>query len=640
MEYDWEKPEHVMIALITLFEQQTKQEQNSGATVEQNYAGFNAVDAPILSSFASQIIVRRRRLSDKQLNLARGLLHKYWRQLSTLNPLSLPDLEPTAKRSPNSQGTLRIDGDKLIFTPRVYPSGQIKSLGFTWLAKEKGWQAPLREPLIRGVMDLFSPIDVDESVENFLDLANVPVELSDQVHKSSLYEKQKEAVAFVKKGKRVLLGMRPGTGKTASSIFAVNELTQYDDVLVVCPLSLCRNWQNEIKKWIGEDSVIWHGQPSTWSPYRKWVITNYDTFIRQMPSIQAQSFKVVIFDESIVMKNRKTVRSAKASEFSKNMDYVILLSGAPVAKFADDLWSQFHVLDSRRFSSYWRFVDQYCEKEQTQWGTSITGNQHDALFRIRRDCSDIFFTCTLEDLKDVPDWIFEDIEVPMSSDQYRMYDEMERNFLANLPDGDVVLAPNVLSQLLRLVQISSNPILLNGPDDGAKWKAVEELLEFKELPAIIWTTFIHTADLMVSKLRSKKLRVERLTGATDPSVRQDIVDKFQRGEIDVLVAHPAVGKFGLTLTKARTMIYLEMSFNGDDYNQSLYRVKRITTELSPNVIHLLAVRPSGSDRTIDHVIRSVLEFRKNQNLQITGSSSPQLTSGMIREMLRKPKENE
>jgi SNF2 family DNA or RNA helicase len=180
------------------------------------------------------------------------------------------------------------------------------------------------------------------------------------------------------------------------------------------------------------------------------------------------------------------------------------------------------------------------------------------------------------------------------------------------------------------MQFASNPVLLEGINDGAKWKAVEDLIQYEELPAIVWTQFIHTADLLSHKLSTKGLRVERLTGQTDPMSRQDIVDRFQRGDIDVIVAHPAVGKFGITLTKARTAIYCERSFNGDDYFQSLYRIKRIGTTQSPHVINLIATRPMGEENTIDHVIDYVLQFRKDQSLAITASTP---TSGLIRDML-------
>lgn len=45
MEFNWEKPEDVMLALLALYEFQTQDEQNSSQTVYRNNVGFNSIDA-------------------------------------------------------------------------------------------------------------------------------------------------------------------------------------------------------------------------------------------------------------------------------------------------------------------------------------------------------------------------------------------------------------------------------------------------------------------------------------------------------------------------------------------------------------------------------------------------------------------
>jgi len=244
---------------------------------------------------------------------------------------------------------------------------------------------------------------------------------------------------------------------------------------------------------------------------------------------------------------------------------------------------------------------------------------------LKADLSDIYFCRTMDEVLDIPTWIFDTLPIPMNKSQYKLYAQMESEFLADLPDGDQLLAPNILSQMVRLIQLSSNPMLVGGDDDGAKWKALEEVLEYETGPFIVWTNFIPTAKNIRDRLKSK-YRCELMIGETPNEERDQIKDKFQNGEVDILIAHPAVGKFGLTLTRARTAIYLERSFNGDDYYQSLYRIRRIGTEVSPHVIHLVAVRPDGKEgNTIDQVVDMVLDYRKNSSLSIT--------SGFIRDNL-------
>lgn len=67
-------------AIVALYKCQTPDEQASMETKHHNSAGFNGVDAEILSSFAEQLL-RPRRLSDKQMQVAYRKLPKYAAQL-------------------------------------------------------------------------------------------------------------------------------------------------------------------------------------------------------------------------------------------------------------------------------------------------------------------------------------------------------------------------------------------------------------------------------------------------------------------------------------------------------------------------------------------------------------------------------
>jgi DNA-binding protein Fis len=75
-------------ALATLFDRQTPTEQETESTGIHNGVGFNAVDAPLLSSFAKQIArsnrVEGQRLSPVQREWARKKLRKYGAQLTRI----------------------------------------------------------------------------------------------------------------------------------------------------------------------------------------------------------------------------------------------------------------------------------------------------------------------------------------------------------------------------------------------------------------------------------------------------------------------------------------------------------------------------------------------------------------------------
>lgn len=653
---DWEDPKSVMKALVLLYSLQTSEEKEIQATVMDNGVGFNAVDAPILTSIAQQFL-RTNAISEKQFRLSRAKLSKYENQITTMESMYDIDFPEEfeiyeSKTESNFDGIISIVGDRILFKPNIYPSKDAMSAGFTWAKDGSGvWEAPADPLRLERIQGIFPNHILDDSVEEWQKSLDELPELSDEVIQSDLMTFQKEAVSFMQRTNKGLLGLAPGLGKTPISIMGVHE--HGGRTLVICPFSLLFHWRREIKKWVDEDSAIWHGFIG--SNQAKWVITNYETALGYMVTFDLKTYKKngkpkkrrtkwrptqsfpfdnVIVDESVLIKNRYAQRSKAVYTIAnklKDVKRVYLLSGSPTTKYLDDMWHQFHTLDRTRFNSYWDFAAEYCILEDTPWGTKIKRNKTDGAARIKYHCRDIYFARTQDQVLDLPDWIFDVYTVPMTPQQSSLYNQMQDEFVAELPDGDKVVAPNILSQMTRLLQFASNPILVGGPDLSPKQSTAIDLLEFESLPAILWINYIKTAGTLLEKLEKKGYSVGLLTGETSNAMRDKIVQDFQNGKIDVIIAHPGVGKFGLTLTAAKTVIYVERSYNGDDYYQSLHRVRRIGTKHSPHVILLLSsilerLKDEVKEKpTIDHVVHKSLGTKREVSIEIT--------TGLIREVL-------
>lgn len=72
-------------AVIAIFNKQTSYEQSAETTKERNCVGYNGADAPIMSSFAKQLIRRKGyHLSEKQLYVAKKKIVKYVGQLTII----------------------------------------------------------------------------------------------------------------------------------------------------------------------------------------------------------------------------------------------------------------------------------------------------------------------------------------------------------------------------------------------------------------------------------------------------------------------------------------------------------------------------------------------------------------------------
>jgi SWI/SNF-related matrix-associated actin-dependent regulator 1 of chromatin subfamily A len=78
--------------------------------------------------------------------------------------------------------------------------------------------------------------------------------------------------------------------------------------------------------------------------------------------------------------------------------------------------------------------------------------------------------------------------------------------------------------------------------------------------------------------------------------RSESVKNFQSSDDNkIIIAIPAAGGVGLTLTRASTAIYLDRSWNGEHWLQSIDRIHRIGQMASVNIISLVA---GGVDRLI------------------------------------------
>jgi len=121
-------------------------------------------------------------------------------------------------------------------------------------------------------------------------------------------------------------------------------------------------------------------------------------------------------------------------------------------------------------------------------------------------------------------------------------------------------APTVLAKLMRLAQLASNPALvLPVPDEvPAKFHELDSLVDSlgrqRGEKVVIWTHYVATLRGLVD--RYGVLGTVALHGETPAAERQSVVRLFQEDpDTRILVANPAAGGTGFTLTAARFAIY-------------------------------------------------------------------------------------
>lgn len=450
-----------------------------------------------------------------------------------------------------------------------------------------------------------------------------------QLQNSKLFGWQQDGARFLYSRDRAMLSLSPGLGKTLTSAYAAG-LRDFKSVLVICPASLLFYWKGELEKWsahlpIAPTIQIWHRKidslqcPTTAGDGKQiWIITNPETAVKYAGELGAMPFDCMICDESIMYKHRESGRSKAMKELAKDFKTVWFLTGAPATKNLDDMWHQFHILKPQGYPSYWRFARKYCLVLDDDWGSKVVANAPGAENRIKKNFSDIYFSRTQDDVADIPDWIMEDIDIPMLPAQDKAYETLREELYVRLESIDpsqIITVGNHLSLMIRSVQVASNPLLLGGVDSAGKWNALPELMKIYPGPYIVWVNFIDTGLMLRDMLGKIGMNVTLANGSTKMEDRNKMVDAFQREELDAIILNNQVGKFGFTLTKGRTAFFVERMYD-DSFYQCLHRNRRIGTTQSPIIAKMRSVTQGGGE-TIDHLIDSTLDYRTGMIRRVT-----------------------
>jgi SNF2 family DNA or RNA helicase len=184
---------------------------------------------------------------------------------------------------------------------------------------------------------------------------------------------------------------------------------------------------------------------------------------------------------------------------------------------------------------------------------------------------------------------------------------MERDMIAQL--NDLLVAANPLSQLIRLgqfasahaevvpgtrrekqqvwrdgelfeemVEVETADLRLTNP--SAKVDDLVDLLEElgPDEPLVVAAVSRQLIELAAERLKKQKITFGLITGAQSQYERDQAVQLFQKGAIRVVMLTLGAGAEGITLTRARTMLFMQTSYSEVQNAQARDRVHRIGSE--------------------------------------------------------------
>jgi SNF2 family DNA or RNA helicase len=483
-----------------------------------------------------------------------------------------------------------------------------------------------------------------------------------------LYPFQREAVAQMTTSnyRGTFAVLSPGLGKTPISIVAGSALSERGRPnLVLAPLPLLRNWVDEIRRWSPGAVVIrLHGEePQEYLEEHAdsgelWLVCNYDT-VRARSEVERGDdgkiksargpfhdvrWNVLVLDESVLLKNRASLRSQVVKHLAKKAAHVWPLTGSPITRDTSDAWMQLHTVEPDYFPSFWRFAKEFCYVEEDEWSTSIVGSRPDKT--LRQEYPELVFVRNQDEvLPDLPELLFQDIPVELTPRQRKAHDDVTDKWLHKLESSEQVDArvsvTAVVAMITRLQQITGNLANLGPewPDESAKADVLLELLKdgAVHFPLLVWTHWVPGADALAERLRSLSATEdspfsERRTALVHGGVKggDDIIQQYKDGHLDVLVLSQGVGKYGHTLTNTQTVVYHDKSYASDAYFQSLHRVRRIGLDHPVRVISLRAINSA------DQIVEENLAGKLPSMASSTGADVSRLLRGIGEEYVYVP----
>mgnify|MGYP003324029663 CR=1 FL=1 len=346
--------------------------------------------------------------------------------------------------------------------------------------------------------------------------------------KTKPYEHQLEALEKSWAQDTYALFMEMGTGK--SKVLVDNIAMLYDKgairaALIVAPKGVYKNWNDiefpvHLPDHVNHTKVLW--DPSITKKKQmeldtlfdggedlKILIMNVEAFSTKKGLDFAYSFlniflgrALIGIDESTTIKSPTAKRTKNILKIGELAKYRRILTGSPVTKSPLDLYTQCKFLDPFYLdeASYYSFRARYANMVKRNFGGRSVQlvTSYRRLDELAEKLDKFSYRVLKEDCLDLPEKVFTKRLVELTDEQKKIYRQMKEMALAILDDGKMMSTMNVMTQLMRLHQVTCGHFKA---DDGTithlknnRLDSLMQLLEETECKVIIWANYVEDID--------------------------------------------------------------------------------------------------------------------------------------------------
>lgn len=432
------------------------------------------------------------------------------------------------------------------------------------------------------------------------------------------YDYQAYAIDKIIDNKRFGLFLDMGLGKTVSTLTAIEQLKydylDVDKVLVIAPKRVAEDtWAQEVEKWTHLthlDVSLVLGTPKqreqalekdadiyvTNKENTKWIC---ERFKKDWP------FDMVVIDELSTFKNSDSQRFKILKKKWPLFDRFVGLTGTPAPKNIMDLWAQIYLIDGGerlgKFKTHFRqryFYPTHKVAEHT-FNWELKDGAKDEIYKM---ISDVTVSMESKDYLKMPERVDTVKEAKLSKKERALYDELEQNMVIenDIDDDKDIVALNSASLSNKLLQMSNGAVYA---DDGSITHIHDKKLEL--LDEIVEESQGQPILVMYNYKHDKERLLERYDFA-ETLDSDDYMERWNNGEIQMLITHPASAGHGLNLQYGGSiMVWFGLTWNLEYYEQANARLYRQGQKKTTVIHHLL------TENSID---QKVYESLKNKKL--------------------------
>ncbi len=378
--------------------------------------------------------------------------------------------------------------------------------------------------------------------------------------------------------------------------------------LVVCPASLLGNWEDEVRRFApGVPVHRFHGgRRSLTDAHSGFVLTTYGTMRRDHAALAEVAWDLVVADEAQHVKNARssTARALRSIPSAAR----VALTGTPVENNLTELWSILDwatpgLLGSRNaFRKVWAapIESGLVPSKAVQFQELI------APFLLRRRKADPGIA------PELPAKTETDHRLRLTREQVVLYEAFVRDTMDRIERADEDARRGlVLALLTGLKQICNHPAHFLKQSGGRlsgrseKLDLLDEVLGTvlaEEGAVLVFTQYVAMARLLEAHLARAGVPHQFLYGGTPVREREQMVARFQAGDVPVFLLSLKAGGTGLNLTAADHVVHVDRWWNPAVEEQATDRAYRIG-QTKPVQVHRLITTGTIEERIAELLSR-------------------------------------